>query len=63
MGDVVPESEELAAERREEAQFMAAMTTTDAPPTKFYTDPVGVLSVDPLHLDEIDPASSTSRSW
>jgi membrane-bound lytic murein transglycosylase D len=56
VGDVVPASEELAAERREEARFMAALAITDAPPPRFYTDPVSVLAVDPLHLDEIDPS-------
>ena len=56
VGEVVPESEELAEERQEEARFIAALSAADAPPTRFYTDPVGVLSVDPLHLDEIDPS-------
>ncbi len=56
VGDAVPETEELAAEREAEASFMADLANADAPPTRFYSDPVAVLSVDPLHLDEIDPS-------
>lgn len=54
-GDAVPASEELEAERQAEARFLEALANAQAPPPRFYSDPVGVLSVDPLHLDEIDP--------
>lgn len=56
VGDAVPASEELEAERQAEARFIANLATATAPPSRFYKDPVGVLSVDPLHLDEIDPS-------
>ncbi len=55
-GDAVPASEELEAERQAEATFMEDLAATNAPPARFYTDPVSVLAVDPLHLDEIDPS-------
>jgi len=55
-GDVVPASEELAAERQAEARFMDQLAGASAPPPRFYKDPVAVLAVDPLHLDEIDPS-------
>lgn len=56
VGEAVTESEELAAERDAEARFMATLDAADGPPDRFYTDPVSVLAVDPLHLDEIDPS-------
>ena len=55
VGEAVPASEELQAERQAEARFIATLANGDAPPSRFYKDPVAVLSVDPLHLDEIDP--------
>jgi membrane-bound lytic murein transglycosylase D len=54
-GDAVPASEELEAERQAEVIFMTDLANADAPPSRFYSDPVGVLAVDPLHLAEIDP--------
>jgi membrane-bound lytic murein transglycosylase D len=56
VGDVLPASEELEAERQAEARFVEDLAGLSAPPVRFYTDPVDVLSVDPLHLDEIDPS-------
>jgi membrane-bound lytic murein transglycosylase D len=54
--DTVQESEELDAERQAEAAFLQQLSAPSGPPADFYTDPVGALSVDPLHLDLVDPS-------
>ena len=53
--EAVPESEELEEERQEEALYIQRAFAS-GPPPGFYTDPVAALSVDPLHLDRINPS-------
>ncbi len=54
--EAVEESEELDAERQAEAAFLHQLAAPTGPPLGFYEDPIGALSVDPLHLDLVDPA-------
>ncbi|MEL6345028.1 MAG: LysM peptidoglycan-binding domain-containing protein [Myxococcota bacterium] len=53
-GEVIEETEELAASRQQESSFIDLVVQEMAPPVAFYKDPVTALSVDPLHLDRID---------
>lgn len=55
-GEAIEESEELESARSLENSFIDLVVQEMTPPLSFYRDPVEVLSVDPLHLDRIDPA-------
>lgn len=49
-------SQDLADERFDEQLFLGMGSLAGEPDPRFYTDPVGALTVDPLHLDEVVPA-------
>lgn len=55
-GEAIEESEELQSARNLENSFIDLVVQEMTPPVNFYRDPVEVLSVDPLHLDRINPA-------
>lgn len=52
----VQESVELEEERAAERSFLEELARDSGPPVAFYTDPVQMLAVDPLHLDRVDPS-------
>ncbi len=55
-GEAIEESEELYSARSLESSFIDLVVQEMTPPVNFYRDPVEVLSVDPLHLDRVNPA-------
>lgn len=54
--EAVDASEELDEERQTEAAFLHQLAAPSTPPASFYSDPLGATSIDPLHLDQIDPS-------
>jgi len=54
-GQPIPQSAELEEERNTESSYIQQAVGVPKIPTAFYTDPVGTLAADPLHLSEVDP--------
>ncbi len=53
--DEIDAVEELAEERFAEQRFLGSGPLARQPDLRLYTDPVGALKVDPLHLDQVAP--------
>ena len=54
--DEIDAVKELADERFDEQRFLGAGALHKEPDLALYTDPVGALAFDPLHLSEIEPS-------